>query len=107
MIRMGNKQQKSKRARQHRQEAIGAGIYAGTGHPSHCTDWQRTAQNHSYFSKMIDEGLNMKGGVDMDKICPRCKSNVNESDNFCGKCGESLVENEETSNESTLLEEDR
>ena len=42
----------------------------------------------------------------METLCPRCKSKVEEKDNFCPKCGESL--NKETENvqeEKSLLEE--
>lgn len=41
----------------------------------------------------------------METICPRCKSKVEEKDNFCGKCGESLCEETENVQEETLLEE--
>ena len=42
----------------------------------------------------------------MEILCPRCKTKVEEKDNFCPKCGENLVE-ETTAvqEEKTLLEE--
>ena len=93
------KQQSSKRARQHRKEAKSAGLYANIGHPSHCNNWQRTAQHHNILSEKVE------GGDYMETLCPRCKTKVEEKDNFCPKCGENLVEEKEVKSESTLLEE--
>lgn len=91
------KQQNSKRSRQHRKQAIGAGLYANTGHPSHLSDWRRTAQYHSVLSERIE------GGDTMENRCPRCKEKVEDKDNFCPKCGEQMKES--VQEENSLLEE--